>query len=50
MKGHFLGNERSLKKMTFLLRKALRMRIFTCFLGKGHSVIWSFLKKTLGGG
>ena len=43
MKGHS-------KNDLFWLRKALRMRIFTCFLGKGHSVIWSFLKKTLGKG
>lgn len=41
MKGHS-------KNDLFWLRKALRMRIFTCFLGKGHSVIWSFLKKNVG--
>lgn len=38
------------KNDLFWLRKALRMKVFTCFWGKGHSVIWSFLKKTLGGG
>ena len=50
MKGHFLRNERSLKKWPFLIALSIENEGIHIFFGKGHSVIWSFLKKTLGKG